>query len=172
MLLGAAFTWVRKWGGKARDNHQFINDEVLNFKSKYSMAWFATFIWRLKEHTPPVLRCSVIVGWESLLEQLIDNQGMNDWWLMPDTSKFIYMLLVQKVEIKTWTVQRQFSTKLHLAVDTLGMPVRFVITQGTTANCIQVSRLIEGITVGYLLADRGHEAILLWSKLGSKVWTL
>ena len=38
------------------------------------------------------------------------------------------------------------------------MPVRVVITQGTTADCTQGSRLIEGITAEYLLADRGYDS--------------
>jgi len=37
------------------------------------------------------------------------------------------------------------------------MPVRIVITQGTTADCTQASRLIEGITAEHLLADRGYD---------------
>jgi transposase len=38
------------------------------------------------------------------------------------------------------------------------MPVRVIITQGTTADCTQAARLIEGITADYLLADRGYDA--------------
>jgi transposase len=38
------------------------------------------------------------------------------------------------------------------------MPVRIVITQGTTADCTQASKLIEGITAEHLLADRGYDA--------------
>src|SRR5471030_2630923 len=53
--------------------------------------------------------------------------------------------------------KRGLNTKLHLAVDALGMPVRIVITQGTTADCTQASRLIEGITAEHLLADRGYD---------------
>jgi transposase len=37
------------------------------------------------------------------------------------------------------------------------MPVRVIITQGTTADCTQAGRLIEGITADYLLADRGYD---------------
>jgi transposase len=37
------------------------------------------------------------------------------------------------------------------------MPVRIVITQGTTADCTQASKLIEGITAEHLLADRGYD---------------
>ena len=37
------------------------------------------------------------------------------------------------------------------------MPVRILITQGTTADCTQASKLIEGITAEHLLADRGYD---------------
>ena len=37
------------------------------------------------------------------------------------------------------------------------MPVRVVITQGTTADCRLASTLIEGIDAEYLLADRGYD---------------
>ena len=38
------------------------------------------------------------------------------------------------------------------------MPVRIVITDGTTADCTQASKLIEGITAEYLLADKGCDS--------------
>ena len=38
------------------------------------------------------------------------------------------------------------------------MPVRILITQGTTADCTQASRLIDGITAEHLLADRGYDS--------------
>ncbi|PTQ91465.1 IS4 family transposase [Nitrosomonas nitrosa] len=37
------------------------------------------------------------------------------------------------------------------------MPVRVFITQGTTADCTQADRLIEGLDADYLLADRGYD---------------
>jgi transposase len=43
-------------------------------------------------------------------------------------------------------------------VDAHGMPVRVIITQGTTADCTQANRLIEGITAEQLLADRGYDS--------------
>ena len=46
---------------------------------------------------------------------------------------------------------------MHLAVDAHGMPVRAIITEGTTADCIQASALIEGLTAEYLLADKGYD---------------
>ena len=49
------------------------------------------------------------------------------------------------------------NTKLHLAVDALGMPVRMVVTAETVADCTRVEALIEGIEAEYLLADRGYD---------------
>lgn len=43
---------------------------------------------------------------------------------------------------------------MHLAVDAHGMPVRALITQGTTADCTQAVALIDGFTAESLLADR------------------
>ena len=38
------------------------------------------------------------------------------------------------------------------------MPVRILVTQGTTADCTQAGRLIEGIDADHLLADRGYDS--------------
>ena len=50
-----------------------------------------------------------------------------------------------------------FSTKLHSAVDSHGMPVRICITSGTTADCTQAGYLIEGISADHLLADKAYD---------------
>ncbi len=68
--------------------------------------------------------------------------------------------------------KRGLNTKLHLAVDAHGMPVRVFITQGTTADCAQAHKLIEGISADYLLADRGYdsdEIVLQAAKEGMQV---
>ena len=54
--------------------------------------------------------------------------------------------------------KRGLNTKIHLAVDAHGMPLRVVITQGTTADCTQAGRLIEGITAEHLIADKGYDS--------------
>ncbi len=54
--------------------------------------------------------------------------------------------------------QRGLNTKIHLAVDAFGLPVRVLITQGTTADCTRAGRLIEGLSADYLLADRGYDS--------------
>ena len=38
------------------------------------------------------------------------------------------------------------------------MPVRILVTQGTTADCTQAAALINGFTAEALLADRGYDS--------------
>ena len=38
------------------------------------------------------------------------------------------------------------------------MPLRALITQGTTADCTQAIALIDGLSAGHLLADRGYDS--------------
>lgn len=37
------------------------------------------------------------------------------------------------------------------------MPIRVLVTEGTTADCTQAHTLIEGLNAQYLLADRGYD---------------
>ena len=47
------------------------------------------------------------------------------------------------------------------------MPLRAIITQGTTADCTEAIALIDGLNARHLLADRGYdsEAIIAQAKL-------
>lgn len=38
------------------------------------------------------------------------------------------------------------------------MPVRIMLTPGTTADCTQAGLLIEGLSAQHLLADRGYDS--------------
>ena len=53
--------------------------------------------------------------------------------------------------------KRGLNTKIHLAVDSSGMPVRVLITEGTRADCKEAVHLIDGIDAQNLLADRGYD---------------
>ena len=44
-----------------------------------------------------------------------------------------------------------------MIVDSFGMPVRVIITDGTVADCSMADELIEGFDADYLLADRGYD---------------
>ena len=37
------------------------------------------------------------------------------------------------------------------------MPIKSIITSGTTADCTQAATLIDGLEAAYLLADRGYD---------------
>lgn len=51
------------------------------------------------------------------------------------------------------------TTKIHAAVDALGLPVRFLITPGHWGDCPQARGLIEGLEgVGHVIADAGYDA--------------
>lgn len=53
--------------------------------------------------------------------------------------------------------KRGLNSKIHLAVDAHGMPVRIFVTAGTTADCKLGEKLINGIDALALLADRGYD---------------
>lgn len=72
-------------------------------------------------------------------------------------ARFIRMRPEQMRQSGHETRKRGLGTKLHLAVDLHGMPVRAIITQGTIADCAQAIALIDGLSAQYLLADRGYD---------------
>ena len=64
--------------------------------------------------------------------------------------------------------KRGLNSKIHLAVDAHGMPVRVVITAGTTADCTQASTLIDGLDAEHLLADRGYDTDAIVDKAAAQ----
>ncbi len=51
------------------------------------------------------------------------------------------------------------TTKIHAAVDALGLPIRFEITPGHRADSPQAEALVGGLTgVGHVIADSGHDS--------------
>ena len=53
--------------------------------------------------------------------------------------------------------KRGLNTKIHMAVDAAGKPVRFIVTSGTVADCSQAKDLIKDTGAKYLVADRGYD---------------
>jgi len=51
-----------------------------------------------------------------------------------------------------------FSTKIHVAVDGLGNPLRLLLTGGQRADSTQAIALLEGFDFEALLADRGYDS--------------
>ena len=50
------------------------------------------------------------------------------------------------------------NTKIHVAVDSHGMPIRFLITAGNQADCTQGIPLLENLAPQYVLADKGYDS--------------
>lgn len=48
------------------------------------------------------------------------------------------------------------------------MPVRILITQGTTTDCTQAGRLIEGLTAEHLSADNGYDSTAIVEQAGTQ----
>ena len=53
---------------------------------------------------------------------------------------------------------RGLSTKIHLAVDARGVPVRCIVTDGISADCAKVGELIENTGARGLIADRAYDS--------------
>ena len=51
-----------------------------------------------------------------------------------------------------------FSTKIHIIVDALGNPVRFILTPGQAADVGQGAALLEGLDARAAVADKGDDS--------------
>ena len=132
-----------QWGGIAQDNRRFVNGVFWILRTgapwrdlppcygKWGTVYQRFRRWRDKG------------TWEKLLEILVDEPDFE--WLMIDASHC-------KVH-----PHAAGNTKIHLAVDANGMPVRVLITEGTRADCKEAIHLIDGISAETLLADRGYD---------------
>ena len=49
------------------------------------------------------------------------------------------------------------NTKLHIAVDAHGFPVRLIVTDGRAADCKLVRSPIEGLPASCLMADKAYD---------------
>ena len=54
--------------------------------------------------------------------------------------------------------KRGLNTKIHLAVDAHGMPVRILATEATRVDCSLADELIEGLVAEPLIADKGDDS--------------
>jgi transposase len=51
-----------------------------------------------------------------------------------------------------------FSTKIHIAVDALGNPLRLILTAGQESDVAQGAPLIKDFTAQAVIADKGYDA--------------
>jgi transposase len=50
------------------------------------------------------------------------------------------------------------STKVHVAVDALGNPVRLIVTGGQVADVTQGQALVSGFKAEHVIADKGYDS--------------
>jgi transposase len=97
--------------------------------------------------------------WKRILEQLMKDPDYE--WLMIDSSHIKVHPHASGAKGGNQAMNKTkggLNTKLHMAVDAHGMPVKLIVTEGTTADCTQASALIEDVQADYLLADRGYDS--------------
>ena len=61
-----------------------------------------------------------------------------------------------------------FSTKIHIAVDALGNPLRLLLTAGQRHDSPQAAALIEGFEPLALIADKGYDSDALIESVTAK----
>jgi transposase len=61
-----------------------------------------------------------------------------------------------------------FSTKIHIAVDALGNPLRLLLTAGQRHDSPQAGRLIENFEPQALIADKGYDSDTLIESVTAK----
>ena len=146
------------WGGIAKDNRLLINAVFWILRTgapwrdlppDYS-GWSDTHRRFIRWRDQGI--------WEKRLDILIDEP--NHEWLMIDAShcKVHPHAAGAKGGNQTMSRTKGGSTPRPIwAVDAHGLPVRVLITSGTTTDCTQASTLIEGIDTDHLIADRGYD---------------
>lgn len=57
------------------------------------------------------------------------------------------------------------STKIHMATDAWGRPVRLILTGGEANDAPQAEPLLEGIQAGNVIADKGYDSQKILEKI-------
>ena len=96
--------------------------------------------------------------WEKLLNVL---RGEPDYkWLMIDASHCKVHPQAAGAKGGNQEMSRTkggLNTKIHLAADAHGLPVRIAVTEGTRADCKEALDLIDGLCADALLADKAYD---------------
>ncbi len=107
--------------------------------------------------------------WEKLLECLVTDVDYE--WLMIDASHVKvhpHAAGARGGKLDMGRTKRGLNTKLHLAVDAHGMPVRVFVTSGAVADCTLSGKLIDGISTEHLLADKGYDSDAIVAQAASQ----
>ncbi|HIS93197.1 MAG TPA: IS5 family transposase, partial [Candidatus Alectryocaccomicrobium excrementavium] len=147
------------WGGNAKDTRQFLNGVfwILRTGAPWRDLPPEYGKWNTVQRRFCRWRDKGI--WEKMLEAVIQEPDFE--WLMIDASHIKVHPHASGAPGGNQDMARNkrgLNTKIHLAVDAHGMPIRFFVTAGTIADCTQACALIDGVSAEYLLADRGYDS--------------
>ncbi|WP_108651218.1 IS5 family transposase [Dongshaea marina] len=161
------------WGKAGRDNRLFINAVfwILRTGSPWRDLPPDYGDWKNTHRRFSRWRDKGV--WARLQERLIHEPDFE--WLMIDASHIKVhpdASGAQGGNQDMGITKGGLNSKIHVAVDSHGMPVKCFVTSGTTADCSQALALIDSVDAEYLLADRGYDTNALVSQaefLGMKV---
>ncbi|MDP2215725.1 MAG: IS5 family transposase [Methanolobus sp.] len=146
------------WGGVAQDNRRFINAVLWILRTGAPWRDLPPDYGDWKNTHRRFCRWRDKGIWENLLVVFIDEPDLE--WLMIDASH------VKAHQHGTGAVggnqdmgrtKGGFNTKIHVAVDAHGNPVRVLVTEGTRADCKEAENLITSFDAECLIADKGYE---------------
>lgn len=100
--------------------------------------------------------------WEKLFEELKDNPDMENT-IIDTTIVRAHSCSsgYKKDSVSAESLGRSkggFTTKIHALVDSLGLPLKFILTPGQRHDVTQGAALLEGISNTTVIADKGYDA--------------
>lgn len=157
------------WGGVAQDNRMFLNGVfwVLRTGSPWRDLPPEYGNWNTSHKR---FRRWAIKGiWEMLFKLLSKEPDCE--WIMIDAShcKVHQHAAGARGGNQDMSITKGgLNSKLHIAVDANGMPVKVLVTGGTVADCSMAVPLFEDLTAEVLIADRGYDTEKILSKANEK----
>ena len=153
------------WGGIAQNNRRFINAVFWILRTGAPWRDLPASYGDWKNTHRRFCRWRDRGLWESLLEKFIVDPDYE--WLLIDASHCKVHPQAAGARGGNQGMSRTkggLNTKVHLAVDAPGLPLRVVVTEGTRADCAEAEGLIDGFEMGALLADKGYDSDAIVAK--------
>ena len=147
-----------QWGGVAKDNRLFMNAVLWILRTGAPWRDLPSEFGKWGSVHQRFRRWRDAGVWERILSVLAKRPDFE--WLMIDASHCkVHPHAAGAIGGNEGMGRTKGggNTKIHLAVDALGMPVRAIVTDSTRADCKEAIPLIRNLPCKVLLADRGYD---------------